>query len=170
MTGETGNQLTVSEAGKYTVKAVASDGSKTSAEAESAPVEITVEGHVYVPVITKPTCTEQGYTTHTCEICGDSYVDSYTEPTGHTFIWVTDKEATATEAGSKHAECVVCGYAKAAETIPATGTTQGDQDEGNTPQTGDNSNMLFWLILCVAAAGMLIAALAYKRALKAQKK
>lgn len=169
MTGETGNQLTVSEAGKYTVKAVASDGSKTSAEAESAPVEITVEGHVYVPVITKPTCTEQGYTTHTCEICGDSYVDSYTEPTGHTFIWVTDKEATATEAGSKHEECVVCGYAKAAETIPATGTSQGDKGEDNTPKTGDNTNLLLWLILCIAAAGALAGTLAYKK-IRAERK
>jgi hypothetical protein len=31
----------------------------------------------------------------------------------HTFAWITDKEATATENGSKHEECTVCGYAKA---------------------------------------------------------
>ena len=41
----------------------------------------------------------------------------------HTFEWVIDKEATETEAGSKHEECTVCGYAKAAVEIPATGTT-----------------------------------------------
>lgn len=41
----------------------------------------------------------------------------------HTFTWVTDKEATATEKGSKHEECTVCGYEKAAVEIPATGTT-----------------------------------------------
>ena len=33
--------------------------------------------HSYVAVVTKPTVTEQGYTTYTCE-CGDSYVDDYT--------------------------------------------------------------------------------------------
>lgn len=41
----------------------------------------------------------------------------------HTFEWVTDKQPTETEAGSKHEECTVCGYAKAAVEIPATGTT-----------------------------------------------
>ena len=123
------------------------------------------------------TCTEQGYTTHTCEICGDSYVDSYTEPTGHTFIWVTDKEATATEAGSKHEECSVCGYKKAAVEIPATGTgTTPDQTKpgdgqgaATTPQTGDNSNMLLWIILCIAAAGALAGTLAYKK-IRAERK
>lgn len=46
--------------------------------------EITVEalGHNYTSVVTPPTATEQGYTTHTCSRCGDSYVDSYTDPTG----------------------------------------------------------------------------------------
>lgn len=41
----------------------------------------------------------------------------------HTFEWVIDKQPTETEAGSKHEECTVCGYAKAAVDIPATGTT-----------------------------------------------
>ena len=36
-------------------------------------------GHNYESVVTPPT-TEQGYTTHTCTVCGDSYVDSYTDP------------------------------------------------------------------------------------------
>jgi hypothetical protein len=27
-----------------------------------------------------------GYTTHTCSVCGDSYIDSYTDPTGHTWV------------------------------------------------------------------------------------
>ena len=40
----------------------------------------------------------------------------------HTFAWITDKEATATESGSKHEECTVCGYALQAVEIPATGT------------------------------------------------
>lgn len=41
-------------------------------------------GHDYNAVITDPTCTEQGYTTHTCSRCHDSYVDTYTDPLGHT--------------------------------------------------------------------------------------
>ncbi len=37
-------------------------------------------GHEYEAVVTRPTPTAQGYTTHTCVRCGDSYVDSYREP------------------------------------------------------------------------------------------
>lgn len=88
-----------------------------------------------------------------------------------------NKEATATEAGSKHEECSVCGYKKAAVEIPATGTgttpdqtKPGDsQGEATTPQTGDNSNMLLWIILCIAAAGALAGTFAYKK-IRAERK
>ena len=39
--------------------------------------------HDYKGVVTKPTCTKQGYTTYTCSICNDSYVDDYTDAHGH---------------------------------------------------------------------------------------
>jgi len=42
-------------------------------------------GHKYESVVTEPTCTEQGYTTHTCSVCGDSYVDTYVDALGHDF-------------------------------------------------------------------------------------
>ncbi|MEE3459786.1 MAG: InlB B-repeat-containing protein, partial [Candidatus Faecousia sp.] len=42
-------------------------------------------GHNYVDVVTAPTETTQGYTTHTCSRCGDTYVDSYTDPLGSDF-------------------------------------------------------------------------------------
>lgn len=43
--------------------------------------------HSYIETVTKPTCTEQGYTLHYCEGCGDSYKDNYTEinPSNHDF-------------------------------------------------------------------------------------
>lgn len=53
---------------------------------------------------------------NTCE-CGEKLNLS-----GHSFTWVIDKEATAEEKGSKHEQCIVCGYAKAAVEIPAGGT------------------------------------------------
>lgn len=56
-----------------------------------------------------------------CTVCGEGVG----EPADHEFEWVVDKEATATEPGSKHQECTVCGYAKGSEVIPATGTTTG---------------------------------------------
>ena len=35
--------------------------------------------HSYESVVTAPTLSAQGYTTHTCTLCGESYVDSYTD-------------------------------------------------------------------------------------------
>ena len=75
---------------------------------------------------------------HECS-CGDK-----ADKAAHDFKWVVDKEATATQKGSKHEECRVCGYKKAAVEIPATGTpTEPGKPTGpDSPQTGDNSNMI----------------------------
>ena len=79
----------------------------------------------------------------------------------HTFKWVIDKEATATKKGSKHEECKFCGYQRPAVEIPATGSTTKPTDptESNpntgalddVPQTGDNSNMILWIVLLLAS-------------------
>ena len=42
-------------------------------------------GHDYEAVYTAPTCTKQGYITHTCSRCGYSYADSYVAALGHQF-------------------------------------------------------------------------------------
>ena len=49
---------------------------------------------------------------HECE-CGNK-----ADITAHNFKWIIDKEATTAEKGSKHEECTVCGYKKAAVDIP----------------------------------------------------
>ena len=80
----------------------------------------------------------------------------------HIFEWVTDKKATATEAGSKHEECTVCGYAKAAVEIPATGNS-------TSPETGDNSNMMLWIAVMLAAGTALTGTVLYSRKRKYSK-
>ena len=104
------------------------------------------------------TCAAQGDWQHdenghwnTCE-CGEKLNEA-----AHTFEWVTDKEATAAEAGSKHEECTVCGYAKAAVEIPATG------DNTQSPQTGDNSNITLWIAVMLAAGTALTGTVLYSR-------
>ncbi len=47
--------------------------------------------HEYEDVVTPPTCTTEGYTTHTCTICGESYVDSTTPIIQHNYV---DDECT----------------------------------------------------------------------------
>ena len=44
-----------------------------------------VHRHIYDAVITPPTCTQEGFTTHTCKFCGDSYVDNHVDAWGHSF-------------------------------------------------------------------------------------
>ena len=46
--------------------------------------EIAATGHHHNAVVTAPTCTAKGYTTHTCA-CGDSYKDSYINALGHNY-------------------------------------------------------------------------------------
>ena len=64
-------------------------------------------GHNYKSVVTLPTCHTKGYTTHTCENCGDSFVDSEV-PSNNNHAW--DKELTC---GNGH-KCTVCGTEEAA--------------------------------------------------------
>ena len=83
----------------------------------------------------------------------------------HDFKWVVDKEATATQKGSKHEECRVCGYKKAAVEIPATGTPTepGKPTDSDSPQTGDNSNMILWIALLFISGGAVIGITAYSK-------
>jgi uncharacterized repeat protein (TIGR02543 family) len=61
----------------------------------------------YTDVVTAPTCTEKGYTTHTCDICGYSYVDSYVDANGHKYV-DTVTAPTCTEKGYTTHVCSVC--------------------------------------------------------------
>ena len=62
--------------------------------------------HVYTAVVAEPTCTERGYTTHTCE-CGESYVDTYVVAFGHEYETVVTAP-TCTERGYTTHTCE-CG-------------------------------------------------------------
>ena len=96
---------------------------------------------------------------HECS-CGDK-----ADKAAHDFKWVVDKEATATKKGSKHEECKVCGYKKAAVEIPVTGTpTEPGKPTGpDSPQTGDNSNMILWIALLFISGGAVIGITAYSK-------
>ena len=106
--------------------------------------------------------------------------------TAHNFKWIIDKEATATEKGSKHEECTVCGYKKAAVDIPATDFRKSSDDQPNkpintasyenssadqtnkpintaSPKTGNTDNMILWIVLLIAGGGAFITATAVDR-------
>lgn len=124
-------------------------------------VSFVVEDHTYESIVTEPTCTTKGYTTHRCTICGASYTDSEkemlpyvfedgwnsdesghwkvckncgtkTETEAHTFTWVEDTKQ------AKHEECTVCGYKKTSVMIP------GDAGKHDVA-TGVRTNLPLWV-------------------------
>lgn len=101
--------------------------------------------HDYTSVVTAPTCTERGYTTHTCGKCGHSYQDSYINALGHSFgAWVVIREATSTTAGVRERVCSVCKN-KETDAIPAAGGSGGssgssDDDSDDSDRSSDDSD------------------------------
>ncbi len=101
-------------------------GTSSSAKVEIDYIYVGTESglptkHVYDHSTTKATCTEQGYTTHTCRTCGYKSKDSYIPATGHSFgSGTVTTEPTCTKDGVKSFTCTVCGTGKT-ETIPAKG-------------------------------------------------
>ncbi len=67
-----------------------------------------VHEHQYSSVVTAPTCTDGGFTTHTCS-CGHSYKDSETAALGHSY---TDRVVAPTESEQGYTEhtCSRCGH------------------------------------------------------------
>ena len=83
----------------------------------------------------------------------------------HTFEWKVDKEATETATGLKHEECSVCGYKRNENTviekiekIPADISNKTPAPVQTVPETGDNSNLIFWLAVMFISAGSLVGA------------
>lgn len=106
--------------------------------------------------------------------------------TAHNFKWIIDKEATTAEKGSKHEECTVCGYKKAAVDIPVTNFRNSSDDQPNkpintassesssadqtnkpintaSPKTGNTDYMILWIVLLIAGGGVFITATAVDR-------
>jgi hypothetical protein len=68
----------------------------------------TVWSHSYTSSVTSPTCTERGYTTYTCSVCGRIVKDTYTSALGHIYSKVK-VDATCTEQGYDSHTCSRCG-------------------------------------------------------------
>ena len=117
---------------------------------------------------------------HECE-CGNK-----ADITAHNFKWIVDRKATTAEKGSKHEECTVCGYKKAAVDIPVTDFRNSSDDQPNkpintassesssadqtnkpintaSPKTGNTDNMILWIVLLVIGGGAFITATAVDR-------
>ena len=67
--------------------------------------------HEYGEGVTVPaTCTEDGYTVHTCSKCGKTYKDGIVPATGHDLgEWIVAVEADCSHEGRKYQICRECG-------------------------------------------------------------
>lgn len=74
---------------------------------------ITVEGVRKHEAVNDKWLSDDNTHWHECT-CGEKIDEA-----AHAFEWVVDKAPTATEAGSKHQQCTVCGHALPAVEIPA---------------------------------------------------
>ena len=78
-------------------------------EVFTAQEEIPALGHSHEAVVTPPACTEDGFTTHTCTVCGDTYVDSTVDKLGHTEVIDESVAPGCTETGlTEGRHCSVC--------------------------------------------------------------
>jgi hypothetical protein len=68
-------------------------------------------------VVTEPSCTEQGFTTYTCE-CGESYRGDFTDVLGHDWVVKEIVEPTCDAQGYTVYECSRCGETKNDDFVP----------------------------------------------------
>ena len=127
-------------------------------------------GHDYNAVVTNPTCTEKGYTTHTCTRCDDTYTDSETDAIAHTpSDWIVDIEPAPGVEGSQHKECTVCGETLETEVLeamendantepklPTDSESNQNSSDSSDGCTGTLSVTAFGVILLAAIASMFL--------------
>ncbi len=84
---------------------------------------IPASGHSYQAKVTEPTCTQGGYTTYSCSVCGDSYISDWVPKLGHNHQSVVTAP-TCTEKGYTTYRCSRCGDTYYMNPVPATGHTE----------------------------------------------
>lgn len=101
------------------------------------------KGHSYNDVVTEPNCTDKGFTTYTCSVCNDSYVDSYVDALGHEY-----DNGKCTECGAKDPDYYVFSISEPSLTsirnkdgIILHISVEGNQPEGSYVKwTASNNN------------------------------
>ena len=100
-----------------------------------------VEACTYTTTVTDPTCTSSGYTTHTCDVCGSSFVDTFVEG-GH--IWnAVLTEPTHTEMGFTTFTCSRCKESYTSDYVPPIGHSFDEGVVTKEPTCTEEGEMLY---------------------------
>ena len=100
-----------------------------------------VEACTYTTAVTEPTCTSSGYTTHTCDVCGSSFVDTFVDG-GH--IWTSVvTEPTHTEMGFTTYTCSRCKESYTSDYVAPIGHSFDDGVVTKEPTCTAEGEMLY---------------------------
>lgn len=112
-------KITAVAAGTATIFAISEDSGM------SAQCDVTVDykdpcaalGHKHEGKVTSPTCTEKGYTTYTCSVCGDTYTANEKASLGHNMSEIIPILAPSCEnEGQDMIKCSRCDYSEIHQT------------------------------------------------------
>lgn len=99
-------------------------------ETAVAQSESTIHTHKYTDTIIPPTCTEKGYTLHSCN-CGYEYKDKFVNPK-HDYVLIEYTDPTCETDGKELYKCIHCGNEKT-EIVTAKGHKFGKWVEQEKP-------------------------------------
>ncbi len=114
--------------------------------------------HSYEAVVTAPTCTEAGFTTYTCTLCGDSYKADITEALDHSYE-AAFTAPTCTEEGITIYTCTLCGASYHGESTDPLGHSWDEGTVTKTPTEEAEGEMTYTCLYCGATKTETIPAL-----------
>ncbi|MDD6644289.1 MAG: endonuclease [Firmicutes bacterium] len=154
--------------GDWTHDDATSEASSTHSKTCANCGDVVTEACSFTDVVTPPTTSSQGYTTHTCSVCGYSYKDNYTDPTsaytvtyyvnGSVVDSLTQSDIEDGTAVTLAAAQDVSGYRYDYKFLGWVGTTVNDTEETQTyANAGDSftvtGNTAFHALYSYAVAG-----------------
>lgn len=143
-------EATCKDDGKTVYTATVKFSGKTYKSTKTVVIPKNPDAHKYEETVVSPTATEQGYTLHTCTVCGDSYKDNYVNPllVNNSTITTTAEVGdpvvlNARAAGGTGEYTYALKYKKStSSTWKTIGTNYGTQSTGSfTPKSAGTYNI-----------------------------
>ena len=103
--------------------------------------------HNYDAVVSAPSCTEDGYTTHSCP-CGDSYTDNPLPATGHKWDGGSTVAPGCTSEGYTLFTCGICAETKKESILPPTDHSWDSGKISKVPTTALEGEKTFTCLNC----------------------
>ncbi len=97
------------------------------------PCPVTGKTHRLIHHDADPTCALADYDYYTCADCGETELQAYAAPIGHTYTYTVTKEPTETTAGERTGTCSVCGDTITEEIPPVANGCMVDVPVGEGP-------------------------------------